>query len=74
MIWQLADGDTTKYQQVSLVNDIDDFILWVSFNNRKNNIEKYFINKDTCESQQITTKKKFTDPQEAFEFFRSKQQ
>ena len=57
MIYNISEGDTSKYEQVSLINDIDDFFLWSSFKNRASNIEKYFMDKNSGTSSNTVEKK-----------------
>ena len=59
MIYQLADGQTDKYETVSTINDIDDFYLWISFKNRDKNIEKFFINESKGEGNKRTEKQTY---------------
>lgn len=75
MIYQIANGDTTKYKEVEEINDIDDFYLWLSFKNRENNIEKYFMSKDRGDNTtQSTTKKTFNDHKSVCDYYNSRKQ
>lgn len=43
MIFELSGGDITKADYVSNNYDIDDYVLWLAFQSRKNKIEKAYI-------------------------------
>jgi uncharacterized SAM-dependent methyltransferase len=40
---EMSGNDPTKYEYIQNNFDIDDYILWLSFQSRKNKIEKHFI-------------------------------
>lgn len=46
MVNDLSDGDITKYEYVENKCDVDDYALWLAFQNRRNKIEKHFIDGD----------------------------
>ena len=45
MIFQISDGDPTKYHYIEKHYDVDDFYLWVAFKNRDNKAQDYLMNK-----------------------------